>query len=162
VDHEEFTSFYAASFPRLVGQLYAMTGNQAEAQDAVQEAFVRAWVHRGHIDTGRGAEAWVRVAAWRIAASRWRRAQEGFRLMLLAARPDRAAGPGPDRVAFVEALRRVPAEQRRALVLYHLVDLTVEQIAAETGVRPGTVKARLSRGRAALMPHLRETTAPRE
>ena len=80
--------------------------------------------------------------------------------MVLAARPDRAAGPGPDHVAFVEALRRVPAEQRRALVLYHLADLTVEQIAAETGARPGTVKARLARGRAALAPHLRETTAP--
>jgi RNA polymerase sigma-70 factor (ECF subfamily) len=160
VDREEFTSFYAASFPRLVGQLYAMTGDRAEAQDAVQEAFVRAWVHRSQIDTDRGPEAWVRVTAWRIAASRWRRAQEGVRLMWLAARPDRVAGPGPDRVAFVEALRRVPAEQRRALVLYHLADLTVEQIAAETGARPGTVKARLARGRAALTPHLRETIAP--
>ena len=160
MDREEFTSFYAASFPRLVGQLYVMTGDRAEAQDAVQEAFVRAWVHRGQIDTDRGAEAWVRVTAWRIAASRWRRAQEGVRLMLLAARPDRVAGPGPDRVAFVAALRRVPAEQRRALVLFHLADLTVEQVAAETGVRPGTVKARLARGRAALAPYLRETIAP--
>src|SRR5207244_12651177 len=85
---------------------------------------------------------------------------EGIRLMLLAAQPDHAAGPGPDRVAFVEALRKVPAEQRRALVLYHLADLTVEQIAAETGVRPGTVKARLARARAALTPHARETIAP--
>jgi RNA polymerase sigma-70 factor (ECF subfamily) len=160
VDREEFTSFYAASFPRLVGQLAAMTGDRAEAQDAVQEAFVRAWAHRGQIDTDQRAEAWVRVTAWRIAASRWRRAREGIRLMVLAARPDRVAGPGPDRVAFVEALRNVPAEQRRALVLYHLVDLTVDQIAAETGVRPGTVKARLARGRAALAPHLRETAAP--
>jgi RNA polymerase sigma-70 factor (ECF subfamily) len=160
VDREEFTSFYAASFPRLVGQLYAMTGDRAEAQDAVQEAFVRAWVHSGQIDIGRGAEAWVRVTAWRIAASRWRRAREGIRLMLLTAQPDRTAGPGPDRVAFVEALRKVPAEQRRALALYHLADLRVELIAAETGVRPGTVKARLARGRAALTPHLRETTAP--
>jgi RNA polymerase sigma-70 factor (ECF subfamily) len=160
VDREEFTTFYAASFPRLVGQLYAMTGDQGEAQDAVQEAFVRAWVHRARIDTDRGAEAWVRVTAWRIAASRWRRAREGARLMLLAARPDRVAGPGPDRVAFVAALRNVPPEQRRTLVLYHLVDLTVEQIAAETGVRPGTVKARLARGRAALTPYLRETAAP--
>ena len=160
MDREEFTSFYAASFPRLVGQLSAMTGNRPEAQDAVQEAFVRAWVHRGQIDTDQGAEAWVRVTAWRIAASRWRRAREGIRLMVLAARPDRVAGPGPDRMAFVEALRNVPAEQRRALVLYYLVDLTVDQIAAETGVRPGTVKARLARGRAALAPHLRETAAP--
>ena len=157
---EEFTDFYSASFGRVVGQLTAMTGDAAEAQDAVQEAFVRAWAHRGQIDTDQGAEAWVRVTAWRIAASRWRRAREGIRLMVLAARPDRVAGPGPDRVAFVEALRNVPAEQRRALVLYHLVDLTVDQIAAETGVRPGTVKARLARGRAALAPHLRETAAP--
>jgi RNA polymerase sigma-70 factor, ECF subfamily len=160
VDREEFTSLYAASFPRLVGQLYAMTGDRAEAQDAVQEAFVRAWAHRDQIDAGQGAEAWVRVTAWRIAVSRWRRAREGIRLMLLAARPDRVAGPGPELVAFVEALRQVPAEQRRALVLYHVVDLTVGQIAAETGVRPGTVKARLARGRAALTPYLRETTAP--
>ena len=160
MDREEFTTFYAASFPRLVGQLYAMTGDQGEAQDAVQEAFVRAWVHRARIDTDRGAEAWVRVTAWRIAASRWRRAREGARLMLVKVRADRVAGPGPDRVAFVAALRNVPPEQRRTLVLYHLVDLTVEQIAAETGVRPGTVKARLARGRAALTPYLRETAAP--
>ncbi len=156
----EFTSFYAASFARLVGQLHAMTGDRAEAQDAVQEAFVRAWTHRSRLGTDGGAEAWVRVTAWRIAVSRWRRAREGIRLMGLAAPPDRTAGPGPDRVAFVEALRKVPAEQRRALVLYHLVDLTVDQIAAETGVPSGTVKARLSRGRAALRPYLRETAAP--
>jgi RNA polymerase sigma-70 factor, ECF subfamily len=160
VDREEFTSLYAASFSRLVGQLYAMTGDRAEAQDAVQEAFVRAWAHRDQIDAAQGAEAWVRVTAWRIAVSQWRRAREGIRLMLLAARPDRVAGPGPERVDFVEALRQVPAEQRRTLVLYHVADLTVEQIAAETGVRSGTVKARLARGRAALAPYLRETTAP--
>jgi RNA polymerase sigma-70 factor (ECF subfamily) len=160
VEREEFTSFYAATFPRLVGQLYAMTDDLLEAQDAVQEAFVRAWTHRSQIDLNQGAEGWIRVTAWRIAASRWRRAREGIQLMLLAARPDRTSGPGPDRVAFVEALRQVPAEQRRALVLYYLLDLTVDQIAAETGVRPGTVKARLARGRAALTPYLREPTAP--
>ena len=82
------------------------------------------------------------------------------RLESLAARPESTAGPTPDRVAFSDALRRVPAEQRRALVMYHLCDLTVEQIAAETGVRAGTVKARLARGRAALAPYLRETPAP--
>lgn len=160
MDREEFTSFYAASFPRLVGQLYAMTGDRGEAQDAVQEAFARAWVRRATLDGTGSPEAWVRVTAWRIAASRWRRAREGMRLLLLTAQPGTTAGPGPDRVAFVDALRRVPAEQRRALVLYHLCDLTVDQIAAETGVRPGTVKARLARGRAALAPYLRDAAAP--
>ena len=38
VERAEFAGFYAASFQRLVGQLYAMTGDQSEAQDAVQEA----------------------------------------------------------------------------------------------------------------------------
>ena len=160
MDRQEFISFYAATFPRLVGQLYAMTGDQAEAQDAVQEAFVRAWAHHGKIDRAGAPEAWVRVTAWRIAASRWRRTRQSRRLMLLTARPESTAGPTPDRVAFADALRRVPAEQRRALVLYHLCDLTVEQIAAETGVRTGTVKSRLARGRAALAPFLQETTAP--
>ncbi len=51
----------------------------------------------------------------------------------------------------------MPAEQRRALVLYYVCDLSVAQIAAETGVPDGTVKARLARGRAALAPHLRES-----
>jgi len=135
VEREEFAEFYAASFQRLVGQLYAMTGDQCEAQDAVQEAFVRAWARRGKIDRDGAPEAWVRVTAWRIAASRWRRARTGTRLGSLTARPESTAGPTPDRVAFSDALRKVPAEQRRALVLYHLCDMTVDQVAAETGVR---------------------------
>ena len=160
LDREEFTSFYASSFPRLVGQLYAMTGDQAEAQDVVQEAFVRAWARRSKIDRAQAPEAWVRVTAWRIAASRWRRARNGARLMLLTARPESTEGPDPGRVAFVDALRKLPAEQRRALVLYHVCDLTVDQIAAETGARPGTVKARLARGRQMLRLYLWGTATP--
>jgi RNA polymerase sigma-70 factor (ECF subfamily) len=160
VERDEFAGFYAASFQRLVGQLYAMIGDQAEAQDVVQEAFVRAWARRGKIDRNGAPEAWVRVTAWRIAASRWRRARDGSRLESMAARPESIAGPTPDRIAFTDALRRVPAEQRRALVLYHLCDLTVDQIAAETGARAGTVKARLARGRAAVAPYLSETPTP--
>jgi RNA polymerase sigma-70 factor, ECF subfamily len=159
VDAEEFTTFYTATFHRLVGQLYAMTGDQAEAQDAVQEAFVRAWARRGKFSRDGAPESWIRVTAWRIAVSRWRRSRDGGRLLRLAATAEAVPGPGPDRVAFADALRKVPAEQRRALVLYHLCDLTVDQIAVETGVPAGTVKARLARGRTNLMPHLRETAA---
>jgi RNA polymerase sigma-70 factor, ECF subfamily len=160
LDREEFSSFYTSSFHRLVGQLYAMTGDQAEAQDAVQEAFVRAWTRHTKLDRDQAPEAWIRVTAWRITASRWRRAREGARLLLLTARPDSTAGPSPTRLAFVDALRQVPAEQRRALVLYHVCDLTVDQIAAETGARTGTVKARLARGRATIRLHLSETYSP--
>jgi RNA polymerase sigma-70 factor (ECF subfamily) len=156
VSPEEFTDFYAASFRRLVGQVYLMTGDHAEAQDAVQEAFVRAWAHRGKLDRLGAPEAWVRAAAWHVAVSRWHRARLGRLLARSQARPQSVDGPSPDRVALIDALRQVPAEQRRALVLYHLCDLTVAQIAAETGAAAGTVKARLARGRAALAPHLRD------
>ena len=154
---EEFSDFYAASFRRLVGHLYAMTGDRAEAQDAVQEAFVRAWSHRGQLDRDGAPEAWVRATAWRIAVSRWHRARRGRLLLRSPPAPQVADGPTPDRVAFIDALRKVPGEQRRALVLYYVCDLSVAQIAAETGVPDGTVKARLARGRAALAPHLRES-----
>ena len=160
MNREEFTSFYTATFHRLVGQVYAMTGDQAEAQDAVQEAFVRAWARRARFDSDGSPETWIRVTAWRIAVSRWRRSRDGRRLHQLAAQRESIAGPTPDRIAFIEALRKVQAEQRRALVLYHVCDLSIEQIAAETGVSAGTVKARLARGRAAVAPHLRETTSP--
>jgi RNA polymerase sigma-70 factor, ECF subfamily len=160
VSPEEFTDFYAASFRRLVGQLYAMTGSHAEAQDAVQEAFIRAWAHRRQLEHSGTPEAWVRATAWRIAVSRWQRARLGRVLMRSSPPAATIDGPSPDRVALIEALRQVPAEQRRALVLYHVCDQSVAQIAAETGVPVGTVKARLARGRAALAPFLRETAIP--
>jgi RNA polymerase sigma-70 factor, ECF subfamily len=154
---EEFTAFYAASFGRLVGQLYAMTGDAAEAQDAVQEAFVRAWAHRGRLDADGSPEAWVRATAWRVAVSRWHRARLGRLLIRSQPQPSATDGPGPDRVALVDALRKLPAEQRRAVVLYHLCDRSIAEIAVETGTPVGTVKARLARGRAALAPFLRDT-----
>jgi RNA polymerase sigma-70 factor, ECF subfamily len=157
VSPDEFTEFYAASFRRLVGQLYAMTGDNAEAQDAVQEAFVRAWERRGKLDSHGSPEAWVRATAWRIAVSRWHHARLGGLLMRSRHAPAVAHGPSPDHVALIDALRKVPAEQRRAVVLYHLCDRTIAEIAAETDVPVGTVKARLARGRAALAPFLRES-----
>ena len=70
--------------------------------------------------------------------------------------PDDPGGLSPDYVAIVTALRRVSETQRQAIVLHHLVGLSVDEIARETGAATGTVKARLSRGRQALAPLLDE------
>ncbi len=138
-----------------------MTGDRAESEEAVQEAFVRAWSHRGRLDSAGSPEGWVRATAWHIAVSRWQRARLGRLLMRSQPSPEVTDGPGPDRVVLIDALRKVPAEQRRALVLYHLCELTVAQIANETGVPAGTVKARLARGRRALAPYLSDSVATR-
>ena len=162
MDAEAFDEFYAASFARLVGQVYALIGDRDEAQECVQEAFVRAWSHRRQLDRDRSPEAWVRTTAHRLAISRWRRTVRARRA------PDRALQPGkhgapPDaeRVALVEALRQLPEPQRRALVLHHVCDLPVQEVAAEVGAPEGTVKAWLSRGRTALLALLGDDTPNR-
>jgi len=151
VDEQEFDDFYTASFRRLTGQVYAMVGNFDEAQECVQEAFVRAWAHRRKLRRAEHPEAWVRTTAYRLAVSRWRRTTRARRP------PDRAVAPPTEsppldesHVALVTALRQLPEAQRQALVLHHIADLPVQAVAQEVGVPEGTVKARLSRGRTAL------------
>lgn len=151
MDAKEFDAFYEGSFARVVAQVHAMVGDRTEAQDCVQEAFVRAWSRREQLDRALSPEAWVRTTAYRLAVSRWRRLQRGRRANALAGPPDGLPEPSPDRVAVLQALQQLPEAQRRALVLHHLCDLSVAAVAAETGVPEGTVKARLSRGRAALV-----------
>lgn len=59
---EEFDALYAATATRLVGQLYAMTGDLTEAQDVVQEAFVRAWQRRRELSmVGSHLVAYLRI-----------------------------------------------------------------------------------------------------
>ncbi|GAA0318286.1 SigE family RNA polymerase sigma factor [Streptomyces polychromogenes] len=147
---DEFDAFYASAFPRVVGQVYSFTGDHAQAQDVVQEAFVRAWDRRSDFLAGEAPEAWIRTVAMRLAVSHWRRARRWLELVRRTPPPGHAPGPGPEHVALVAALRRLPEPQRLAIVLHHLCDLSVEQVASETGAPVGTVKARLSRGRAAL------------
>ena len=150
MDDAAFDAFYAASATRVLAQVAAMTGDWESAQDVVQEAFVRAWLARRSLRPDENPEAWVRTTAWRLAVSRWRRAGATARALGRRGLPEPVPPPGDDTVALVAALRRLPAEQRRVLVLHHLVDLPVEQVAREVGAPVGTVKSRLARGRAGL------------
>jgi RNA polymerase sigma-70 factor (ECF subfamily) len=152
---DDFDAFYAATSRGLLTQLYGLTGDWAEAQDCLQEAYARAWQRWSSVRDLEAPVAWVRVVGFRLARSRWRRAQQGARLHRTQLQPD-VPGPSPDAVALAAALRRIPEAQRQALVLHHLGDLSVADVARETGVPEGTVKARLSRGRAALAELLRD------
>lgn len=157
MSHElDFDEFYAASFRRVVGQVYAMTGSLAESEDSVQEAFARAWQRWNKVHEYGDPEAWVRTVAYRISVSSWRKAANRVRAHRRAEEPDEVPGMNPDRLALMRALRAISAEQRQAIVLHHLVGLSVEEIARETGAPSGTVKARLVRGRKALAPHVSE------
>ncbi|MFC8617276.1 SigE family RNA polymerase sigma factor [Micromonospora purpureochromogenes] len=147
---ESFDAFYRGSRQRLYDCLYALTGNAAEAQDVVHEAYARAWQRWSTVGEYADPEAWVRTVARRVAVSRWRRARSALNAYRRAGPPQDVPGPNPDSVALVGALAQLPPAQRTALVLHHLVGLPVAEVARETGVPDGTVKARLSRGRRAL------------
>jgi RNA polymerase sigma-70 factor, ECF subfamily len=59
-----------------------------------------------------------------------------------------------ERVALADALRTLPRSYRQVIVLHHLLELPVEQVARELGIPTGTVKGRLWRGRRALAARL--------
>jgi len=145
----EFAEFYAASFQALAVQLYVYTGDLDEAHDLVQEAFCRAYARWSSIARYDDPAAWVRRVAFNLANNRWQRAKAALRY-LRRQRVEHEAGPNPDRVAVVAALAKLPATQRRAVVLHYLAGLTVAEIAAQEGVAAGTVKSWLHRGRVAL------------
>jgi RNA polymerase sigma-70 factor (ECF subfamily) len=151
---EEFDDFYAGSSRQVLGQVYAMVGNRAEAEDAVAEAYLRAWDRWNRVRDYDSPEAWVRRVAYRIAVSAWRKAVNRVRAHHRDAADEHVDAINPDHVALVQALRRISADQRRVIVLHHLVGLSVAEIAAETGTSANTVKTRLVRGRRALADHL--------
>jgi RNA polymerase sigma-70 factor (sigma-E family) len=150
LDSESFDAFYRASRQRLHLCLYALTGDAAEAQDVAHEAYARAWQRWGTVGEYGDPEAWVRTVARRIAISRWRRARYAILAHQRLGPAPPLPGPGPETVALVAALAQLPVSQRVAIVLHHLLGLPVAEVAVETGVPVGTVKARLSRGRRAL------------
>ncbi|MGW5868388.1 SigE family RNA polymerase sigma factor [Streptomyces sp. NPDC055239] len=159
---EEFEKFYAQTVTRLTGQLYVMLGDLHEAQDVVQEAFVRGWRHRRRLERDGQPEAWIRTTAWRLAVSRWRFGRRTADAWQRSGAPPDTEGPGPEAVVLVDALRTLPAQQRRTMTLHYLCDLSVDQIAGETGLSSGTVKTHLFRGRAALAHRLKDARVEEE
>ncbi|NNN29694.1 SigE family RNA polymerase sigma factor [Streptomyces sp. S3(2020)] len=149
---EEYEEFYASSVRRLTGQVYLLTGDLQEAEDVVQEAFVRCWTRRASIDKTATPEAWVRTVAFRLAVSRFRstrRGREAWRREVRS-RPAEVAGPDEQSFALAQALGQLPPRQRLVMVSFYLCDMTVEQIAAAAHMSSGTVKTHLFRGRAAM------------
>jgi len=153
-DDEELRDFYASTYTRLVGTLTLAAGSQAEAEEVVQEAFVRLL---GRWDTVRrydDPEAWVRLVAFRLLSNRLRRARNGAAALLRLRSAPTGPSPAGDQADVLAALRALPLAQRQVVVLHHMYDLPVEAVAHQLGVSSGTVKSRLSRARAALAPLL--------
>ena len=146
-DEAGLRDLYHRSQPRLVVQVAAMTGDIDTAEELVQEAFgrcVERWDRIRHYDD---PEAWVRAVAFNLARSRWRRLKRSA--VALARLPDRSPDTevGSDHAVLLGGLARLDEDERNVLVMHHLLDLPVREVALRLGIPEGTVKTRLSRGR---------------
>ena len=146
----DLDELYTASYRRLVIQLFALCGDMADAEDAVQEAFVIAIRRRRRFSHADNPEAWVRTVAVNCLRSGWRHASVVRKYQPRIPGPQSAVEVGPEHVAIVTALAQVDRDQREVVVLHYLADLGVAEVATELGIPVGTVKSRLSRARARL------------
>jgi RNA polymerase sigma-70 factor, ECF subfamily len=145
-----FAAFYAGSYRRLLGQLFAVTGDLAEAENVLQEAYARAFARWSRVGDYDLPEAWVRRVAINLAAMAERSLRRRARALLRLGPPPLVPELSPDLLDLRDALAALPLGQRQVIVLHHLVGLPVEEVARELRLAPGTVKSRLARGRAAM------------
>ena len=141
---------YHASYRRLFVQMYAICGDVAEAEDAVQDAFVAALRKQRELRRVANPEAWVRTAALNRLRNTWRHASVVRLYQPKVPGPQAPVEPSPEHVAIVTALALVGREEREVVVLHYLADLGIADVARELGIPEGTVKSRLSRARATL------------
>lgn len=155
---DDVAQLYASSYPRLVGVLALAAGSQAEAEEVVQEAFVRLLRQWPTVSRFDDPEAWTRKVAFRLLSNRLRKIRNGTRAMLRHGPATDVPAPSSDPVDVTRALAVLPLAQRQVVVLHHLLDMDLHEIASVLGVPVGTVKSRLHRARASLSPVLAEET----
>lgn len=139
---------YREAGPQLVLAAYALTGNLEDAQDAVHEAFVKAFLRPKKVAGADNPVAWMRTVTLNMARQRHRRRRRLDVLIRRIPPPDEILPDlAPDRIAVLSAIRGLPTAFQEVIALHYLVDMSVEDIATALGVAVGTVKSRLSRGR---------------
>ena len=133
---------------------YVITGQEADAEDAAQAGFVKAFYALDRFDPARPFRPWLLKIVANEARNRRRAAgrRAGLELRLAEDRPGDAA-PSPEgavlasepRAALVRALNAWKEEDRIVIAYRYILDLSEAEMAAALGVARGTVKSRLSR-----------------
>ena len=139
---------------------YLIAGTAADAEDAAQEAFVKAYRALGRFRPGAPFRPWLLQIVANEARNRRRSAGRRAALALRAAAQESSgdAAPSPEaalvaserRQELLVALERLREEERLVLACRFFLDLSEEETAAALGVRRGTVKSRQSRALARL------------
>src|SRR5215217_208278 len=138
-DPAEFDEFYKSTRTRLLQQTFALTGDLPASRSAVRDAFVAAWHHWRKVSRLDDPESWVRPLAWRHAQRR-----HSARIF------HRDRKLEPEVRATLDALATLPLVQRKVLLLTHLTDMPMPDIAREAGLAVTDAEARLQTATAQL------------
>ena len=149
VDEVAIREFLHTDYPRLVAAVALTCGSRPAAEDAVQEALLRAWERSEKGEEIESLKAWVTTVALNLARSGLRRLSSERRARSRLHLSD-LGEPSAERVDVERALSALPRRQREAVVLRYYLQLDTSETAAALGMSEGTVKSTLSRARAAL------------
>ncbi len=134
-----------------------ITQNAADAEDAAQEGFVKAWRALARFRTGEPLRPWLLTIVANEARNRRRSAGRRAALALRVARDEGVSGSAESealahesREALLDALSRMRPDDRLVLGCRYLLELSEAETAAALGVAQGTVKSRTSRALARL------------
>jgi RNA polymerase sigma-70 factor (ECF subfamily) len=143
---------YARFAPRIYGLGMVMLGNPAQAEDLVQDTFVKLWRNAAAYDPGRGSvDTWVLLIARSLAIDLIRRRVLELRILSKHDEPDVSPEPGPEDRAetrdLADRARRAMASlspgQRAALELAYFGGKTSSEVAELEGIPVGTAKTRI-------------------
>ena len=156
VDEQE--AFLRSAHPSLVRAAYLLTGQDASAQDLVQETLVRVVLHWRKVSHADSPTAYAHRIMLNVFLGQRRRlwTREDPHSEPPEQEQDAGYAAVADRDLLTRALLTLPARQRAAVVLRHYQDLSEGQTAQAMGCSTGNVKALTSRGLAALRTRLEE------
>jgi RNA polymerase sigma factor (sigma-70 family) len=152
-----FEAFFDAEQGRLYGTLCLLTGNSAEAEELMQEAFLRLWGRWDTVHTIDDPAAYLYRTAFNLYRNRLKRTVRAARRMLPPHPPADAFAALDEREDLLVALRALAPRQRAAVVLLDLMDFTSEEAGHLLAVRPATARVLASQARRALRASMRPT-----
>lgn len=149
---EEFATRVEAMLPTLWRIAATELRAEADREDAIQEALLRAWASRGQLREERYLQTWLIRILLNVCKTQRKRQK---RAVPVAEVPDRPGPPDEDG-ALREAFLRLEPRYRQPLLLHYAEGYSVQEVAAMLHLPQGTVKSHLSRGRARLRDALHE------
>ena len=159
---------------RLYSYLFRLLGNESEAEEFAQEAFVRAYMHADKYKTIARFSTWLYTIATNLVRNRIRNIKRRPKTISMWTEDSggedgrwvdiKDDSPNPEETMdqkklqelIQQAIEKIPSKYRPSFVLREMNGLSYEEIAATTGLKLGTVRSRINRGRM----HFKKAVSP--